>query len=607
VRAATAAASAARRSPGRVAKAQGEKGGEMLIRTSDKTVVDDAGGLPIPTQIVSNGEYWPIPQTAKQRRIQLLIESMADERARKLGLSRRDFLRTAAGTATALMAINLVNGCGDGSGSSGGFAVDECATRDPMAAREIFKSDFFVMDVQTHHVDLDGPAGMTPLLRDFFSTFRFCSPQTREADTCHPGVIEELSRANFLKEIFLDSETAVAIMSGIPAPSRSLQALSNEAMASTRTIANELGASQRMLTQGMLTPNFPAGNDAGTNIEDMEFLVKELGISALKTYTGAGAGPNYPAGAFNPWGAIPPWWLDDEEPSYRMLEEAAKLGINVVNTHKGLRLGIFDPEYIHPRDVPRVALDWPLMNFVIYHSAGEFLDDLVFLKKNRIPNATNVYSELGSIFAQAVVSGGEASAADRIGHLLGKLILAFGSDHVIWGTDSIWWGTAQWQIDALKTFRMPEQLMEEFGYPEITDEIKAQIFGLNAARLYGINVDEVRCTLPEDFTLATVTPADTPTNTPTPTDTPPATSTRTATPTATVTNTPLGVPTGTAATPTSTPVGVPTGTTAARRRDMIVQAKEAYRDIVQPSLRTYGPKTRRDFIKLNFSGRNPLG
>ena len=40
--------------------------------------------------------------------------------------------------------------------------------------------------------------------------------------------------------------------------------------------------------------------------------------------------------------------------------------------------------------------------------------------------------------------------------------------------------------------------MEEFGYPEITDDIKAKIFGLNAARLYDIDVDAVRCTVPSD-------------------------------------------------------------------------------------------------------------
>src|SRR5215470_1080149 len=430
------------------------EGGTMLLQTRKKTDEDDDGGLPIPTQFISNGEFWPIPQTPQQRTIERLINEMADERARKLGWSRRKFLGSAAGMATALMAINIVSGCGDGNGSSGGFAVDDCATRDPAAARERFDADFFIMDVQTHHADLDGPIGMNTGLQNFFKTFRICQPRVTKPD-CHPGEIQELSRANYLKEVFLDSETAVAIMSGIPAPVQALQLIGNAAMAATRDLANELGASQRMLTQGMLTPNFPEGNDARTNISDMEWMVKELGIKALKTYTGAGVGPNFPSDQINVWGTAPAWWLDDEQVSYPMLAEAERLGINIVNTHKGLRLGIFDPDHIHPRDVPKVARDWPNMNFVIYHSAGEYLDELVALKTNEIPDLHNVYSELGAIFAGAVTNGVEAVA-----HLLGKLINAFGDDHVIWGTDSIWYGTPQWQIDALKTFKMPEELME---------------------------------------------------------------------------------------------------------------------------------------------------
>ena len=504
----------------------------MLLRTSKKTDEDgEEVGLPIPTQFISNGEFWPFPQSDRQKAVERLIYEMADERARKLGCSRRTFLGSAAGMATALMAINIVSGCGGDGNNNGGFAVDDCATRDPAAARERFDADFFIMDVQTHHADLDGPVGTNPGLQDFFKAFRICQPRVSKPE-CTAGEIQQLSRANYIKEIFLDSETAIAIMSGIPAPVAALQLIGNAGMAATRDLGNELGASERMLTQGMCTPNFPEGNDARTNVSDMEWMVKELGIRALKTYTGAGAGPNFPSTGINVWGTSKPWWLDDEEVSYPMLAEAQRLGINIVNTHKGLRLGIFDPDYIHPRDVPKVARDWPDMNFVIYHSAGEYLDELVALKTNEIPDLTNVYSELGAIFAGAVTNGVEA-----VGHLLGKLLNGFGADHIIWGTDSIWYGTPQWQINALKTFEMPPQMIEEFGYPEITDDIRAKIFGLNAARIYKIDVDEVRCTVPSD---------------------------------------------------------------------LLAQAKAVYPDIAQPSLRQYGFKTRREFFKFAFTGKNPF-
>ena len=98
----------------------------MLLRTSRKTQDDEQydGGLPIPNQIVSNSEFYPIPQTPKQKVIEDLVRDMADERAAALGWSRRRFLQSACGTATALAAINIANGCGNSS-SDGGFAVNE--------------------------------------------------------------------------------------------------------------------------------------------------------------------------------------------------------------------------------------------------------------------------------------------------------------------------------------------------------------------------------------------------------------------------------------------------------------------------------------------------
>ena len=115
------------------------------------------------------------------------------------------------------------------------------------------------------------------------------------------------------------------------------------------------------------------------------------------------------------------------------------------------------------------------------------------MKREEMANATNIYTELGGAWAIRVIQGGDATA-----HFLGQLLLNFGEDHILWGTDSIWNGSPQWQINAMKLFQMPDRLREEFGYPEVTEEIKAKILGLNAAKLYGVDPDEARCVVPGD-------------------------------------------------------------------------------------------------------------
>ena len=66
--------------------------------------------LPIPTQIVSNEEFVPIPQTADQAKIEKRLFALADQHAKRLGISRRDFLKTSGGMATAFLAMNEVFG-----------------------------------------------------------------------------------------------------------------------------------------------------------------------------------------------------------------------------------------------------------------------------------------------------------------------------------------------------------------------------------------------------------------------------------------------------------------------------------------------------------------
>jgi predicted TIM-barrel fold metal-dependent hydrolase len=77
-------------------------------------------------------------------------------------------------------------------------------------------------------------------------------------------------------------------------------------------------------------------------------------------------------------------------------------------------------------------------------------------------------------------------------HVLGKLLLAVGEDRIVWGTDSVWYGAPQPLIDAFRAFTIPERLQEEHGYPPLTPAAKDKILGLNAAPVYGVDLDVAR-------------------------------------------------------------------------------------------------------------------
>ena len=75
---------------------------------------------------------------------------------------------------------------------------------------------------------------------------------------------------------------------------------------------------------------------------------------------------------------------------------------------------------------------------------------------------------------------------EQAAHAMGKLVKYCGEDNVLWGTDSIWYGSPQDQIQAFRTFQISSALREKHGYAEMTPALRAKIFGLNAARVYGV-------------------------------------------------------------------------------------------------------------------------
>ncbi|HLJ63593.1 MAG TPA: amidohydrolase family protein, partial [Stellaceae bacterium] len=110
------------------------------------------------------------------------------------------------------------------------------------------------------------------------------------------------------------------------------------------------------------------------------------------------------------------------------------------------------------------------------------IDSLVkSLRDSDIAPNSNVYAELGSTWRFLMRDPEQAS------HALGKLLRHVGEERVLWGTDSIWYGSPQDQIQAMRAFAMEEGFAARYGYPLLTPALKTKIFGLNGARVYGVD------------------------------------------------------------------------------------------------------------------------
>ena len=446
---------------------------------------------PLPLRVVSNEEFLPLPQTEAQRRVEQLIQASGEHLGRAAGLSRRDFLKTTGGMAVALLAMNRVFGHF--------FDVLEVEASEPAAFAERMGDSLFIFDVQTHYVSSGyDPTNAEASRKGAVTKQALLSIRRRARDMgVNPklggdqGTIKDLDWVNFIKEVFLDSETSLGLISTPPGPYPQEAVVPPKEMAHIRDEINRVTSSQRLLAHGLVTPQM-----GKADLEFMELQAKTLKIDAWKCYTGA-----------PPKGFAYGWWMDDEKIAYPAWEKARALKIPLVCVHKGLPLGPVE-DYNHPRDLIKAAKDFPDLTFLVYHSGfrsaggiaerfaqtGEIPWTTEFCRMKQAAGVKNIYMEIGSTFAQLVVTHPEICA-----HLLGQILVAFGEDHLLWGTDSIWWGTPQWQIEAFRRFQIPEPLIERHGYPALTRALKANVFGLNAARVFGINVAAKRQALPGDY------------------------------------------------------------------------------------------------------------
>ena len=287
--------------------------------------------------------------------------------------------------------------------------------------------------------------------------------------------------------MFLDSDTAIGLISTPPGPYPQRRSCRPREMTHIRDEINRITQSRRMLAHGLVSPQLGQA--------DLDFMEHAGGHAQGRRLEGVHRG--------HAKGFDRGWFLDDEKIAYPMLEKARKLGVRRVCVHKGLPLGPV-ADYNHPRDLIKAAKDFPDIDFLVYHAgllgggtqaAGEVPWTTEFCEmKKKEPGNRNIYMELGSTFGQLVTTNPTACA-----HLLGQIIDAFGADHMLWGTDSIWYGTPQWQIEAFRRFEIAQALVDKHGYAPLTRAGEGTDLGLNAARVFGVDINAKRNEMPKDY------------------------------------------------------------------------------------------------------------
>jgi len=499
---------------------------------------------PVPTRMVSNGEYMPFPQTEKQKHVEFRTKELADMASKKLGVSRRKFLASTGGMAAAFLAMNEVFGRF--------FNVSPIEMFEPAAyAATGVPTNLFVFDDQTHLVRSRqrndnpnslraiaqgrGPAStaagflrnpFNPLgqLDEFGNDWAPWNPEhllnfpdsvLLHADS-PPNVGDEFHLVKYIQRFYFESQVTVAILSnanianvpvgpGVPSrPPRNVQeSLDNEILtgdqtAGVRDFVNQIAGSTRMLAHGQLYPGIG-------NLDYMQQQIDAFHPDSWKGYNIARAAKV----DFDPNSDMRRWRMDDEAVAYPTYELIAKNrqelkkhpGFFNICVHKGLSTNAGpEPELGHPMDIPKAAMDWPEFNFIYYHSCirpgfwcfNALQDVQSGNTREGVPDIlwTTEFAVLSAPFPNVYAKLGTTFASTVVtfptawAHIIGQLLKFLGPNRIVWGSDSLWYGSPQWQIEAFWRFEIPEAMRQQFGYPELTKAAKRKILGLNSARLY---------------------------------------------------------------------------------------------------------------------------
>jgi predicted TIM-barrel fold metal-dependent hydrolase len=205
----------------------------------------------------------------------------------------------------------------------------------------------------------------------------------------------------------------------------------------------------------------------------MERQVGEFGAKAFKFYN-----------VRYDYGRPFPWRMDDPQVAFPVFEKAQELGVNLIGVHKGVPLGPQPIEATQTWDMDGAAANFPDLNFVIFHVGLPFIDEVCW----QLIRHPNLYASIAATINFIV------RAPRQFAETLGKLLFWCGEDKIIYGSEAPIW-QPQWALEAFWNFQLPQDLVEGYGYPQLTEQAKRKILGENLLRLHGMDVEATRARL----------------------------------------------------------------------------------------------------------------
>ena len=218
----------------------------------------------------------------------------------------------------------------------------------------------------------------------------------------------------------------------------------------------------------------PRDGDAG--LHQLEVDNEKYDLKGVKLYTAE-------------WNAGSRGYKLSDDMARPFFDKCVELGIKNIHVHKGPTIWPLDKDAFDVSDVDHVATDYNgKLNFIVEHVGLPRIEDFCFMATQE----PNVYAGL------SVVVGGLMHARPQFfAKVMGELLFWVGEDKMLFGSDyGIW--EPKWQIEGLLNWEMPDQ--PAFAdFPRLNEDGKRKILGLNAAKLYDVEVPaELRGNVPAD-------------------------------------------------------------------------------------------------------------